>query len=1307
MEGTNAMNASPYVAISLSFLLLQPRINLAGHQLAVGNSWLWSVDGVKVLVDPIIEGPLDFGIPWLYTGYKKVLKSLSLDDVIDTDVVLITQSLDDHMHVRTLKALAARRPDVPVIATPNGQAFLDSLFSNVTYLEPGSSTSFSSSKGARLSVKAVPGPVLGPPWQRPENGYIVRGGVSGASIYIEPHCVFNEAALKEGGERVDVLVTPVVKQELPAFTLVSGQEDAVRLAQVVGARYVAPMANADVDASGILSALVTPIGTLDSFKLHSVRRLYENIVPSHTVYDVESPEHVIRRFSHDGQYLICFSRNGLELIVYRFHWFNTSSASPATALSSSSTASTGSIQHWLAGSTTVGSGQYLICFSRNGLELIVYRFHWFSHDGQYLICFSRNGLELIVYRFHWFKGQWQWQRQRRTTTYLQLQESSRATLSSCTALPLPPFPPDSYGAQGAAAVAEVEEDDDLPASRKFPSYFEQLGQWEWQRQRRTTTYQLRPGSSRATLSSCTALPLPPFPPDSYGAQGAAAVAEAEEDDHLPASRKFPSYFEQLYCASLPPSQPPPTFPPSYGAQGAVGVAEAEEDDHLPAASRKFPSYFEQLYCAPLGRGSEVLCKDLFLCCQGSALPALPWARGTAWGQREWQRQRKTTTYLQLPESFRATLTPSPPPLPPSYGAQGGSGSRRGRGGTTTCQQRPENFPSYFEQLYCAPLGRGSEVLCKDLFLCCQGSALGVFASATPADLASPPRVGAVKGVPAMESITLHLVRLCDGKVVDRRVFRDDYINLTHNGGAFLYDDLLSVLSIRFQRDTLVPEGAFLYDNLLSVLSIRFQRIHLFQIVEAAERFVDVQVIGAVRIVEAAEAVCRLEAAERFVDVQVIGPFGCDDGRAAAAVAFPRGRMREGEGGGRKGREGEGRGEGGEGARAGRGEMERRWEGDWEEWGEEVDRGGGRERAHIHGSPGGGGRGRREGGRGGAGGGGAAGGGVAAGGAGAAGGGRGGDVWMQGGVAAHSLTMSTFGSSLFSLSYGPDAWDWGNAAPRRGELRGSSKKRLAVFFGAMGAAAGGRGVGGGTGEGGERGVSGRMIGSRSQGEGRERGIGGGGLRGREAAGERGSRRRRSRQTGEGGSESGTGGGGAASYVVSDRGDLEAITRQQLGGGAGGRGSEGVGEQQGEGQLQEEGQGEKERQGEKEEQRQQEQGEGDGDGLEGGRTDGTGGGGVSAPMPGPGAARGAGRSEGPAGAGAGAAGVGGEGGVGGGGRGVGGGGMGGVGGMGGGEREGGVGSPCALAHFLYVPDPAVGPLSFAHPPGQHGRGRAASV
>eukprot|EP01018_Ginkgo_biloba_P026020 Gb_20323 [translate_table: standard] len=40
-----------------------------------GNSWLWEVGGVKILVDPILVGNLDFGIPWLYDAAKKKLKN--------------------------------------------------------------------------------------------------------------------------------------------------------------------------------------------------------------------------------------------------------------------------------------------------------------------------------------------------------------------------------------------------------------------------------------------------------------------------------------------------------------------------------------------------------------------------------------------------------------------------------------------------------------------------------------------------------------------------------------------------------------------------------------------------------------------------------------------------------------------------------------------------------------------------------------------------------------------------------------------------------------------------------------------------------------------------------------------------------------------------------------------------------------------------------------------------------------------------------------------------------------------------------
>lgn len=64
-----------------------------------------------------------------------------------------------------------------------------------------------------------------------------------------------------------MVITPVVKQLLPAnFTLVSGQQDAVDLARLLRARYVVPMSNGDVDATGLIAAVLTNEGTTHSFK---------------------------------------------------------------------------------------------------------------------------------------------------------------------------------------------------------------------------------------------------------------------------------------------------------------------------------------------------------------------------------------------------------------------------------------------------------------------------------------------------------------------------------------------------------------------------------------------------------------------------------------------------------------------------------------------------------------------------------------------------------------------------------------------------------------------------------------------------------------------------------------------------------------------------------------------------------------------------------------------------------------------------------------------------------------------------------
>jgi len=66
--------------------------------------------------------------------------------------------------------------------------------------------------------------------------YIVSSSEGRLTLYYEPHCVYNEELLKD--ERADIVITPVIKQLLPSFTLVSGQEDAVKLAKLLRARYV-------------------------------------------------------------------------------------------------------------------------------------------------------------------------------------------------------------------------------------------------------------------------------------------------------------------------------------------------------------------------------------------------------------------------------------------------------------------------------------------------------------------------------------------------------------------------------------------------------------------------------------------------------------------------------------------------------------------------------------------------------------------------------------------------------------------------------------------------------------------------------------------------------------------------------------------------------------------------------------------------------------------------------------------------------------------------------------------------------------
>ncbi|WOL08883.1 light-mediated development protein DET1 isoform X1 [Canna indica] len=114
-------------------------------------------------------------------------------------------------------------------------------------------------------------------------------------------------------------------------------------------------------------------------------------------------------------------------------------------------------------------------------------------------------------------------------------------------------------------------------------------------------------------------------------------------------------------------------------------------------------------------------------------------------------------------------------------------------------QKAKKFDSFFTQLYCITLGSSNEFICKDFFLYLENHQFGLFATSTAQTHEVPANEGAIHGVPSIEKITFHLVRLKDGEVMDEKSFYNDFVNLTpHSMGVFLYEDLLCIMSLRYQ-----------------------------------------------------------------------------------------------------------------------------------------------------------------------------------------------------------------------------------------------------------------------------------------------------------------------------------------------------------------------------------------------------------------------------------------------------------------------------------------------------------------------------
>jgi hypothetical protein len=208
------------------------------------NGWLLDFDGLRLLVDPWLSGPLRFGPgDWLLKG--ELASPQPVPERLD--LLLLSQGLPDHTHPPSLALLP---PDLPVVASPAAARRARQLgFQRVTALRPGERH-----RRGELELQATAGAAV----PQLENGWLLDHPAG--SLYLEPHG-FPSADLPN--RPLTAIITPVIDVGLPlAGAFVRGRSalpDLLRRFQP--GTVLASTTGGDVRFSGLLASWLQVLGS--------------------------------------------------------------------------------------------------------------------------------------------------------------------------------------------------------------------------------------------------------------------------------------------------------------------------------------------------------------------------------------------------------------------------------------------------------------------------------------------------------------------------------------------------------------------------------------------------------------------------------------------------------------------------------------------------------------------------------------------------------------------------------------------------------------------------------------------------------------------------------------------------------------------------------------------------------------------------------------------------------------------------------------------------------------------------------------
>lgn len=209
------------------------------------NTWLWDINGKRILVDPWLVGKLVFlNSPWFFSGENP--EPCPIPEPID--LILLSQGLPDHAHPETLSQIDRH---TPVVGSPNAAGVVKPLgYQQVTPLPHGETFVFEDA----VEIRAVPGAAMGP--FLTENGYVLTDRATGLTLYYEPHGFHDESL--DALAPIDVVIAPVADLLVPgAGAIIQGHQSALNIAQRLKPQVMLPTTEGgDVQYQGLLAKVL-------------------------------------------------------------------------------------------------------------------------------------------------------------------------------------------------------------------------------------------------------------------------------------------------------------------------------------------------------------------------------------------------------------------------------------------------------------------------------------------------------------------------------------------------------------------------------------------------------------------------------------------------------------------------------------------------------------------------------------------------------------------------------------------------------------------------------------------------------------------------------------------------------------------------------------------------------------------------------------------------------------------------------------------------------------------------------------------